>query len=199
MSAQKSAQSTQEVLICVCGGIAAYKVCEVVSTLAKSDIAVTVAMTRAATKFVGPLTFEALSGRRVFTDLWAPDSDVHDPQHIRLARNAGLICVAPATANIIAKMAAGISDDLVSSLLLAAVPKNILLAPAMNEGMWEHPATVRNVATLTDWGMQMIGPENGWQACRTTGAGRLSEPTAIVERIRAVLSARAPTAALGPA
>ncbi len=178
--------AAQEILICVCGGIAAYKACEVVSALAKANLAVTVAMTPAATKFVGALTFEALSGRRVYTDLWT-SADLHDVQHIRLARSSHLICVAPATANIIARMAAGISDDLVSSLLLAADPKKVLLAPAMNEGMWQHPATVRNVKTLSDWGIQLIGPESGWQACRTIGAGRMSEPAAIAERIGAML------------
>ncbi|HTV49294.1 MAG TPA: flavoprotein [Phycisphaerae bacterium] len=178
-------KSRRSILVCVCGGIAAYKVCFIVSKLAQNDVQVDVAMTEEAVKFVGPITFEALSGRAVHTEIWnnpgAPTA--HDPQHIGLAQNSDLILVAPATANILAKMAHGIADDLVSSLLLAAQPKKIFAAPAMNEQMWENPATQANVKLLQERGIALIGPDSGWQACRTVGMGRMSEPKDILKVI----------------
>ncbi len=172
----------RKVLVCVCGGIAAYKVCHVVSQLAQHQYCVDVAMTAESRKFVGALTFESLSGRAVHTDLFNnPDSA--DPQHIQLAQSADLIVVAPATANMIGKIAHGLADDLVSTLLLAAEPEKLLLAPAMNELMWKNPAVQANVATLRSRNIAMIGPESGWQACRTIGLGRMSEPDAIIQRV----------------
>ncbi|HMD55487.1 MAG TPA: flavoprotein [Phycisphaerae bacterium] len=175
----------RSILVCVCGGIAAYKVCYVVSKLVQSDVRVDVAMTAEAGEFVGPITFEALTGRAVHTEIWKnPDaSTAHDPQHIGLAHNSDLILVAPATANILAKMAHGIADDLVSTLLLAAQPKKIFVAPAMNQQMWENPATQANVKLLQQRDITLIGPDTGWQACRTVGVGRMSEPKDILKVI----------------
>lgn len=174
--------SRRNVLVCVCGGIAAYKVCHIVSQLAQHQYTVDVAMTAEAMKFVGQITFEALSGRPVHCGLWNnPDSQ--DPQHIRLSQNADLILVAPATANMIGKIVHGLADDLVSTLLLAAKPDALLLAPAMNEQMWNNPAVQANIALLRSRGIAIIGPESGWQACRTIGVGRMSEPDAIIQAI----------------
>lgn len=173
--------SGREVVVAVCGGIAAYKVCHVVSRLVQRGAGVTVAMTAAATKFVGPLTFEALSGRRVLLSLWeAPEPN--DSQHIRLTDRADAILVAPATANVIAKLAAGLADDVVTTLVLAA-DSPVVLAPSMNERMWNHPATQANLARLRQFGTHIIDPATGWLACRTTGQGRLPEPEEIVETV----------------
>ncbi len=170
------------ILVCVCGGIAAYKVCTVVSQLVQRNFSVRVAMTSAATHFVGPLTFETLTAHPVLLSLWQnPDPSL--PPHIQLAQESDLIVVAPATANMLAKMAQGLADDLVSSLLLAADPKKIIVAPAMNKMMWHNPATQRNCDLLAQAGVGVIGPGSGWQACRTLGEGRMSEPEEIVADI----------------
>lgn len=175
----------REILVCVCGGIAAYKTAALVSGLVQAGAGVTVAMTPAARRFIGKVTFEALSGRPVYTTMWRSSSG--DIQHLKLSELAELIVVAPATANAIAKLAGGIADDLVSSLLLgAACP--VLLAPAMNARMWAHAATQRNIEFLRSSGIEMIGPDSGWQACRAVGPGRMSEPDAILEAISARLS-----------
>jgi phosphopantothenoylcysteine decarboxylase/phosphopantothenate--cysteine ligase len=173
-----------ELLVCVCGGIAAYKTAQIVSALVQRGAGVTVAMTEAATKFVGPLTFQALSGRAVLTDLWTA-GDATDVQHIRATDRARLVIVAPATANIVGKLAGGIADDLVSTLLLSA-SGTVLLAPAMNERMWRHPVVQSNVARLVELGYEFVGPESGWQACRHVGVGRMSEPADIVARAIAI-------------
>ncbi|MGC8624586.1 MAG: bifunctional phosphopantothenoylcysteine decarboxylase/phosphopantothenate--cysteine ligase CoaBC [Phycisphaerae bacterium] len=170
----------KNILVCVCGGIAAYKVCHVVSQLAQRQFNVDVAMTNGAQKFVGPLTFETLSRRPVHTDLWNNPSD-SDPQHIKLAQNADVILVAPATANMIGKIAHGLADDLVSTVLLAAAPEKLMVAPSMNEQMWNNPAVQANIALLRSRGLAIIGPESGWQACRTVGTGRMSEPDSIIQ------------------
>lgn len=174
-----------EVLLCVSGGIAAYKAAAVVSTLVQEGCGVSVAMTRNARRFVGPVTFEALSGRPVATTLWLR-GPAGEHQHIRASETADLILVAPATANVIGKLAAGIADDLVSTTLLGAQCP-VLLAPAMNLHMWEHPAVRRNVAFLRDNGFQFIGPAAGWLSCRAVGPGRMSEPDEIVAALRAAL------------
>ena len=181
----------QSILVCVCGGIAAYKVCDVVSKLAQAKASVTVAMTSEAQNFVGATTFQALTANAVYTDLWTP-LEGKDPQHIRLAQKADLILVAPCTGNMMAKMASGLADDLVSTLLLAADPRKVVIAPAMNEGMWNHPATQRNAKRLLDDGIQFIGPGDGWQACRTIGVGRMSESADIVAWIGQKLVGTAP-------
>lgn len=178
------ALSGRRVLVCVTGGIAAYKTCYVVSALAQRGAEVTCAMTRAATKFVGPLTFEALSGREVLTSRWRSRS--HDPQHIHLAESAEVVLVAPATANTIAKLATGLADDLVSTLMLV-VRCPVLIAPSMNDRMWTHPTVQRNIETLKTDGHKIIGPAEGWMACRSIGIGRMAEPDQIVAEVEATL------------
>ena len=170
----------KSIVVCVCGGIAAYKVCDVVSKLAQAKASVHVAMTPEALNFVGATTFQALTANAVYTDLWTA-MEGRDPQHIRLAQKADLILVAPCTANMMAKMANGIADELVSTLLLAADPRRVVIAPSMNEGMWNHPATQRNAKRLFEDGYTFVGPGEGWQACRTVGVGRMTEPADILQ------------------
>mgnify|MGYP000132645350 CR=1 FL=1 len=181
-----------ETLVAVCGGIAAYKTAAVVSALVQRGCGVTVAMTRAARRFVTPLTFEALSGRRVHTSLWDA-ADSADPQHLGLTESADLFLIAPTTANMLAKLAHGLADDLVSTMALA-VTCPTLLAPAMNDRMWAHRAVQRNVATLKADGYVVIGPETGWMACRAVGMGRMSEPDEIVNLAAELLRRAKPRA-----
>ena len=176
----------REVIVAVCGGIAAYKVADVVSKLVQLGAGVTVVMTKEAQKFVGPITFEALSGRKVRTDTFDL-ADPGDAQHIGLTERVDLMLVAPATGNVIAKVACGLCDDLVS-LMIAASACPVVFAPAMNHRMWEHPVSQENVAKLSGIGYRFIGPESGWLACRNVGAGRLSEPQKIVDEVSRMLS-----------
>ena len=177
----------RELIVAVCGGIAAYKVADVVSQLVQQGAGVTVVMTAAAQKFVGALTFEALSGRKVRTDTF----DLVDPgdaQHIGLTERADLLLVAPATANVIAKVAHGLCDDLVT-LMISAAACPVAFCPSMNNRMWENPITKENVAKLQQLNYQFIGPDTGWLACRNVGAGRLSEPQKIVDEVFHMLTA----------
>lgn len=176
----------REIVVAVCGGIAAYKVADVVSKLVQFGAGVSVVMTPEATKFVGPLTFEALSGRKVRTDTFDL-VDTSDPQHIGLTERADLMLVAPATGNLIAKVAHGLCDDLVS-LMISAAACSVVFAPSMNNRMWEHPVAQENVAKLQRLGYRFIGPESGWLACRNVGAGRLSEPAKIVDEVVTMLT-----------
>lgn len=185
-----------EVIVGVAGGIAAYKVCHVVSGLVQRGAGVTVAMTRSARRFVGPLTFQALTGRRVLTSLWNADHD-DDAQHIRLTCRADLFLIAPATANLIGKVAAGIADDLLTTLVLSA-DSPVLLAPSMNTRMYENPIVQRNLTTLRDVGYALIGPEAGWLACRTIGPGRMAEPAQILDAVTAQLALAPPKAESPP-
>ena len=171
----------KHILLGVTGGIAAYKACELLRLLVKAGADVEVIMTKAAAQFVGPLTFETLSGKPVAEDMWDPKMRL---PHISLRKNKDLIVVAPATANIIAKAANGIADDLVSSTLLARECP-LMLCPAMNVQMWRNPATVRNVRTLKGDGVLFSGPEAGNQACGDVGEGRLREPAQILEDVEA--------------
>jgi phosphopantothenoylcysteine decarboxylase len=176
------------VLVGVTGGIAAYKTAMVVSRLAQAGAEVTIAMTDGATRFVTPLTFQALSGRPVYTTPWE-HIEASDPQHIALASTARLAIVAPCTMDCLARLATGRTDDVVT-LILSAVDRKkcpVLLAPAMNSVMWSQPATQRNLATLQEDGFEIIGPDEGWQACRQVGPGRMSEPEAILERAAQLL------------
>lgn len=179
-----------EVLVAVTGGIAAYKVCDVVSRLVQRGVGATVAMTQAARHFVGPLTFQALTGRGVLTDLWSAD-DSRDVQHIALTARADLLVVAPATANIIGKIAAGVADDVVTTLVISA-DSPVLLAPAMNDRMWKNPIVQRNVRTLKNGGYAFVGPAEGWLACRSIGPGRMVDSPELLEAVAAVLKARPP-------
>jgi len=168
----------RRILLCVCGGIAAYKAAELVRRLREAGAQVQVAMTADALQFVGAATFQAVSGRTVRSSLWDEAAEAA-MGHIELARWAQLVLVAPATANTIAKLAHGLADDLVSTLCLATTAP-LLLAPAMNHRMWLHAATQANVATLRERGVRLLGPDDGAQACGEFGPGRLREPEAIV-------------------
>ena len=176
----------KEIVLGVTGGIAAYKSAEIVSRLRHSGANVHVIMTRNATEFVAPLTFQTLSANQVVTDTFeAPE--YWNVEHVALAKLADIFVVAPATANILAKMASGIADDMLSTTLLATKAQ-ILVAPAMNTGMWTAPATQNNVKVLKERGVRMIGPESGMLACGDEGAGRMSEPETIVGEICRILS-----------
>jgi phosphopantothenoylcysteine decarboxylase/phosphopantothenate--cysteine ligase len=175
----------------VTGGIAAYKACHIVSRLAQAGAEVTVAMTESATRFVTPLTFQALSGRPVYTSQWE-HVESHDPQHVSLAREAAVAIVAPTTMDCMAKLATGRTDDVVT-LILSAIDRAktpVFLAPSMNDAMWNQPSTQRNVRQLVDDGFHLIGPGEGWQACRTVGAGRMTEPVQILEVVTDTLRLR---------
>jgi len=176
----------RELIVAVCGGIAAYKVADLVSKLVQLGAGVSVVMTAEAQKFVGSLTFEALSGRPVRTSAFEL-VDTSDPQHISLTERADLMLVAPATANVIAKVACGLTDDLVS-LMISAAACPVVFAPAMNNRMWDHPIAQQNVARLQEIGYRFIGPEAGWLACRNVGAGRLTEPPQIVDEVVRMLT-----------
>lgn len=168
-------------LIClgVTGGIGAYKAVEVARLLQKRGHDVQAVMTHSATKFIGPLTFEAITRRPVITDQFVPDLN-SNVEHIAIASTSALLLVAPATANIIGKFANGIADDFLSSLHLATKAP-ILMAPAMNVNMWEHPAVQENMQRLTARGVRFVDPGEGYLACGWIGKGRLAEPEAIVE------------------
>ena len=174
------------VLVGVCGGIAAYKVCEVVSSLVQRGAEVTVAMTRAARKFVGRTTFQALTGRRVLTSLWSAD-EASEIQHIALTDSAHVMLIAPATADVLGKIAAGVADDVVTTLVIGAASP-VLLAPAMNERMWRNPIVQRNIAALKELGYHRVGPGEGWLACRSVGPGRMAEPQEIVDALVPLLT-----------
>ncbi len=197
MNAPQNSESLRErrIIVGVTGGIAAYKACTLVSRLAQAGADVAVLMTESATRFVGPITFEALSGNPVYTSPWQ-HIEAHDPQHVDLARRADAVVVAPASMNCLAKLALGLCDDVVT-LTLAAVDRArtpVLLAPAMNAAMWAQPANQRNVSTLRSDGYSFVGPAEGWQACRTVGAGRLAEPEEIIATLSRTLSQRNPDA-----
>ena len=179
----------QRVLLCVGGGIAAYKALELVRRLREAGAQVQVAMTAGAQHFVTPLSFQALSGSPTRTTLWDSAAEA-SMGHIELARWADRILIAPATADLLAKLAHGFADDLVTTLCLATTAP-ITVAPAMNHRMWEHPATQANMATLRARGVQVIGPEDGPLAEGESGPGRLSEPEAIVAALS--LAAASPT------
>lgn len=178
----------KHVVLGVTGGIAAYKACEVVSRLRKLHAGVDVIMTENATKLVAPLTFETLSNRPVAVDTFSR-IESWDVKHISLAQKADVFVVAPATANLMAKLAHGIADDMLSTTLLATKAP-ILLAPAMNTGMWTAQATQDNLKTLQARGVHTVGPASGMLACGDTGAGRMSEPEEIVEAICKLLTAK---------
>ena len=185
MTAQPNPQADPlKILIGISGGIACYKIAPLVSRLAQDGHDVTVVMTDAATRFITPLTFETLSGNPAYTSLWQK-GEYNFAQHIELARWADRVLLAPATANIIAKVTHGICDDLLSTIL-CAVPQDTprYAAPAMNADMLANPAVQQNIQTLsTTLGYQLIGPDSGWQACRTSGAGRMSEPDTLYDTI----------------
>jgi phosphopantothenoylcysteine decarboxylase/phosphopantothenate--cysteine ligase len=173
----------KSIVLGVTGGIAAYKAAELCRLLVKAGAHVQVAMTEAATHFVTPTTFQALSGRAVFVDQWDPRMP-NGMAHIDLSRRADCIVVAPASADFVARVALGLADDLLTTLVLAR-DCPLLAAPAMNRQMWENPATRRNVATLLGDGVRILGPASGEQACGEVGAGRMLEPDEIFEEMLA--------------
>lgn len=172
----------KEILIGVCGGIAAYKVADLTSQLVQSGANVTVVMTKSADNFIGKTTFEALTGRPVFQELFSPQEHFIG-EHIGLARRADLFLIAPATAHLIARLAQGMADDLLTTLALA-VTCPVYLAPAMNNEMWSKAAVQRNVHQLKEDGHSLIGPDEGWLSCQATGPGRMAQPTAILAAIQ---------------
>ena len=175
--------SGRHVLLCVCGGIAAYKSAELVRRLRDDGAEVRVAMTDNATRFVGTATFQALSGAPVRSSLWDEAAEAA-MGHLELARWAERVLIAPATADMLAKLAHGFADDLVSTLCLATTAP-VAVAPAMNHRMWLHAATQANIATLRERGVQVIGPDDGALAEGESGPGRMSEPVAIVAALTA--------------
>ncbi len=176
---------TQSVLLIIGGGISAYKSLELIRLLKGKGIAVRCIMTKASEQFVTPLSVAALSGEKVYSDLFSL-TDETEMGHIELSRSADLVVVAPATADLLAKMATGLANDLASTTLLAT-DKKVLAAPAMNVRMWQHAATQRNIRTLTNDGVKFVGPNEGDMACGEYGPGRMAEPLEIVAAIDAVL------------
>jgi len=178
----------KHILLGISGGIAAYKACELTRRLRDAGAEVRVVMTENATRFVSPLTLQALSANPVRVSLW---DEAHEAAmgHIELARWADAILIAPASADLLARLACGMADDLLSTLCLASEAP-LLLAPAMNRVMWAHPATQANVKTLIQRGARILGPASGGQACGEIGAGRMLEPMALVEQLHDTLTCR---------
>jgi phosphopantothenoylcysteine decarboxylase len=176
-----------ELIIGVSGGIAAYKTAALVSSLVQQGHGVSVVMTRSARHFIGPATFRALTGRPVAIGGF----DRHFPlgAHIELAEKAHLLCIAPASADILAKAACGLADDLLSTLLLSFTGP-VVFAPAMNSAMWEKSPVQRNITQLREDGHTIVDPQAGWQSCRRQGMGRMAEPADIQAAIERVLTAK---------
>jgi phosphopantothenoylcysteine decarboxylase/phosphopantothenate--cysteine ligase len=176
----------KRILLIVAGGIAAFKAQELVRALRKRDVSVRCVLTTAGAKFVTPMALQVLTEDKVYTDLFSL-TDESEMGHIELSREADLLVVAPATANILARMAAGLADDLATTVLLAT-DKPVLVAPAMNVRMWTHAATAANVETLRKRGIHFVGPNDGVMACNEYGPGRMSEPEEIVAAIESLLT-----------
>jgi phosphopantothenoylcysteine decarboxylase/phosphopantothenate--cysteine ligase len=174
-----------KILLGVTGGVAVYKAVDLASKLTACGASVKTAMTDNACELVRPKSFEAVTDSVVFTTLWS-GSEEHQVTHISLVEWASVVAIAPATANIIGKVANGICDDLVSTILCTCWQKPTLLAPAMNNHMWENPAVQRNVEAVRKMGFKLIGPERGRLACGTEGVGRMAEPEEILEQIEKI-------------
>lgn len=180
-----AAGTAREILLGVTGGIAAYKAAELTSKLVQWGARVTVVLTPAAERFVGRTTFEALTGRPVYSELFLPQEH-YQGEHIGLARRAELVVISPATADFLAKAAIGLADDLLSTLVLAAsCPK--LVAPAMNAEMWAKPPVQRNLRQLREDGWHILEPGEGWLSCGQVGPGRMAEPAEILRQIGELL------------
>lgn len=179
---------TRNIVLGVTGSIAAYKAADITSRLAKGGADVHVVLTADAQRFITPLTFKPLSRNPVVSDLY-DEQDGWKPMHIKLADEADLLLIAPATANILAKLAHGLADDALSCIALALRPEaQVLIAPAMNGKMWLHPATQKNVATLKERGIQFIGPEEGLLSCGYEGIGRLFDTEKVAQQALELLS-----------
>ena len=195
MADNDKALSGFELLLCCSGGIACYKAADLASKLVQLGAGVTVAMTDAARQFIAPLTFQSITGREVCVSLWQ-GAETYEIGHTALADRIDLMMVAPATANILAKMAVGIADDLVSTTALAVSGAcDVLVAPAMNPRMWQAAATRANMVTLTDRGVHVVGPNEGRVACGHVGPGRMAEPGEIVEVVGDLLRGKSPRGA----
>lgn len=179
-------ENQKTVVLGVCGGIAAYKLADLASKLSKEQYDVHVIMTKNATEFITPLTFETLTGNKCIVDTFDRDFQ-WDVKHISLAKRAALALIAPATANVIAKLANGIADDMLTTTVLA-MKCPVLVSPSMNTAMYEHPATQRNMETLRSYGYRLIEPESGVLACKDVGKGRLPKTEVLYEEIRQVLA-----------
>ncbi len=177
--------SEPRILLIVGGGIAAYKSLELIRELKKRGIASRCILTRSGAEFVTPLSLSALSGDKVYSELFDL-TDEAEMGHIELSRSADLVVVAPATADLMAKAANGLAGDLASTTLLAT-DKPVLMAPAMNVRMWDHPATQRNLATLKGDGVHFVGPDDGEMACGEFGPGRMAEPVAIADAVQGLI------------
>ncbi|MDD5459403.1 MAG: flavoprotein [Phycisphaerae bacterium] len=172
----------KKVLLGVSGGVAAYKAVDLASKMRSAGAEVKTVMTESACELIGPKSFEAVTAGQVYTSLWTIEE--YKIGHISLADWADIVVVAPATANIIGKTANGICDDLLSTVLCVCWEKPLIVAPAMNERMWNNPVVQQNIEQLKQMGADIIGPESGNLACGTTGIGRMTEPTDILERIK---------------
>jgi phosphopantothenoylcysteine decarboxylase / phosphopantothenate---cysteine ligase len=180
----------KSVLLIIGGGIAAYKSLELIRELKKRGVGVTPILTKAGAEFVTPLSVSSLSGSKIYSDLFSL-TDEAEMGHIELSRSADLVVVAPATADLMAKMAQGLANDLASTALLAT-DKKVLVAPAMNVRMWQHAATQRNIRTLMNDGVTFVGPNDGEMACGEFGPGRMAEPVEIVAAIEKILALTSP-------
>jgi len=187
MAEKKSKLEGLNVLLGVSGGVAAYKAVDLASKLSGAGASVRTVMTENACRFICPKSFEAVTRSAVFTTLWNETEQLRIG-HINLVEWADIVVVTPATANIIGKIANGICDDLLSTVLCACWQKPRLLAPAMNENMWRNPAVQRNVETIKQMGFELIGPEEGALACGAEGIGRMSEPQDILKAIEQIAS-----------
>ena len=182
-----STLNNKSILLIISGGIAAYKSLELIRLLKKAGASVRCIITKGGEQFVTPLSVSALCEEQAYTDLWSL-KDETEMGHIRLSREADIIVIAPASADIIAKTANGFADDLATTTLLANLDTPVLIAPAMNHAMWNNPATQENIEKLKSRGIQTIGPEEGAMACNETGIGRMSEPEDISQEIQKLLS-----------
>jgi len=183
-----SSVAGREIVLGVCGGVAAYKSAELASKLVQQGAHVTVVMTPSAHQFIGETTFQALTNRPVYTEMFSPQEHFLG-EHIGLARRAELLVIAPATANVMGCLAHGIADNLLTTLA-TAVMCPVLLAPAMNNEMWSKPAVQRNLQQLRADGLQIVGPGSGWLSCGVIGPGRMAEPSEILSAIETILTTR---------
>jgi phosphopantothenoylcysteine decarboxylase/phosphopantothenoylcysteine decarboxylase/phosphopantothenate--cysteine ligase len=176
----------KEVILCVTGSIAAYKAAEIANLLTKSGINVTVIMTNAAAKFIAPLTFQTLTKNKVYTDMFEEITD-YDVKHISLAQKADCLLIAPATANIIGKIASGIADDMLSTVVMAAWNKPVIICPAMNTAMYENAITQDNMNKLRNFGYQFVEPKESLLACGDLGKGALADVDLIVTTVKSAV------------
>jgi len=177
---------TKHIVVGLTGSIACYKACDIISSLKKSGFTTTAVMTKEAMEFIAPLTLQTISGNKVITDMFELPAD-YNPLHTCLAEGADLILIAPATANIIGKLANGISDDILTCTVLASKAK-VLIAPAMNQNMWNHPSTKKNIQTLKGFGYKFIGPIKGHLACGYEGMGHLAKVKDIARQAKRMLA-----------